>query len=880
MRTTRPLIARRPICATIVAVVALSGVWTSGARVVAAEQERPDDPLGADAASPSPAPPTPGSEQGNGTAQTPSGVGEQAPPSPGSREDIGQAGTLYPPWSLRPTLQIDPRVQPNLGLRGLTTFHPIKDGPLLYPPFSPLTPDYRGEQTARPWALRVSTAFFAVDDERASSKLQEYRDLTDGFAAGLEAKYRRGNTAFSLVGRQLGRDDLDLRLDAVSAGRLQISALYDEIPHRFAFDAKSLYGGIGTSHLTIPDSIQAALQNSTSNANLAQRVGAFVSQQGVSIDEELRRKQAGGEVVLLATYPLVAKASFSTESRDGLRPYSGSFGFGDFVEIPWPVQYDTRDARVSLEWAKPESRLQANAAYRYSSFVNHMQSFLFDNPFRITDGASLMGTFNNGPIMGRMTVEPSNQYHEASGSFVLKDLPLRSTVTGLVSFGFMRQDEPLVPFSTNTVDILSSPTLPSFNATDPAGLPRATARAAMDTQTAHLRWTGGAIGALHLTGQYRFSRLDNQEEPFTTLMFVREDQDVRRPETPGGTYRTVLAGYSRHTFTGEAGYDLPLDSRVSLVYTFERMNRVFREVAWMNDHRLKVQFDTRRFGMLELKSWYQRTSRSTADYRFNQYNEVQGNPQGRPMLPYLRKFDEAPYHRNEAQIMATAYVTDATSLSVHVQYLSTDYIDSPAGILWDKRYSYGADFTYALTDRLNFFADAGLERVRSQQAARQWTPFSVSNPYLRETGLESNSNWTASPYDDYWSAGLGLDADLVQQRLRLNLQYNFSRSDGRHSYTSPLGVAANDVNAFEPTPFDDVDDIRWHTLDTELEYRHSERLSFSLGYHFEKYQIDDFSYRGFSYTPLYTTGVAVLMGGDLPPAYKTNVFFVRLKLGL
>ena len=230
--------------------------------------------------------------------------------------------------------------------------------------------------------------------------------------------------------------------------------------------------------------------------------------------------------------------------------------------------------------------------------------------------------------------------------------------------------------------------------------------------------------------------------------------------------------------------------------------------------------------------------------------------------------------------MATAYVTDSTSLSAHAQYVSTDYVDSPAGLLWDKRYSYGADFTYALTDRVSFFADAGLERVRSQQAGRQWTPTSFSNPYLRETGLESNSNWTASPYDDYWSAGLGFEADLVQERLRLNLQYNFSRSDGRHSYTSPLGNATNDVNAFEPAPFDDVDDIRWQTLDTELEYRHNERLSLSLGYHFEKYQIDDFSYRGFSYTPLYTTGVAVLMGGDLPPAYQTDVFYVRLKLGL
>ena len=195
-------------------------------------------------------------------------------------------------------------------------------------------------------------------------------------------------------------------------------------------------------------------------------------------------------------------------------------------------------------------------------------------------------------------------------------------------------------------------------------------------------------------------------------MFVREDQDVRRPETPGGTYRTVLADYSRHTLTGEAGYDLPRDSRLTMAYTFERMSRDFREVAWMNDHRLKVQFDTRRFGLLELKSWYQRTSRSAADYRFNQYNEAQGNPLARPMLPYLRKFDEADYRRNEAQVMVTAYVTDSTSLSAHAQYLSTDYLDSPAGLLWDKRYSYGADFTYALTDRREL-----LRRWRSRAGA-------------------------------------------------------------------------------------------------------------------------------------------------------------------
>ena len=71
--------------------------------------------------------------------------------------------------------------------------------------------------------------------------------------------------------------------------------------------------------------------------------------------------------------------------------------------------------------------------------------------------------------MGRMTLEPSNQYHEGTGSFVIKDLPLRSNVTALVSLGFMRQDEPLVPFSTNTVDILSSPAIPPSTRPIPPG---------------------------------------------------------------------------------------------------------------------------------------------------------------------------------------------------------------------------------------------------------------------------------------------------------------------------------------------------------------------------------------------------------------------------
>ena len=109
--------------------------------------------------------------------------------------------------------------------------------------------------------------------------------------------------------------------------------------------------------MTIADGIQRDLQNSTSISDATAKLNGYVSQSAQAVDEALRRQKVGGEVTLVATYPFVAKASYSNESRDGVRPWSGSFGFGEYVEVPWPVKYDTRELRVSGEWARPEGRV-------------------------------------------------------------------------------------------------------------------------------------------------------------------------------------------------------------------------------------------------------------------------------------------------------------------------------------------------------------------------------------------------------------------------------------------------------------------------------------------------------------------------------------------
>jgi hypothetical protein len=826
--------------------------------------------------------------QGQAAATEPAPAQEtlgQAPETPA--QDATQAGTLFPVWYLQSNRNIDPRVRPNAGLRTPMAYSPIANGPLFYPAFSPVAPDFLGVQATTPWSVRGSLALFGVDDQRVSSKLQEFRDLRDGVTAGLEAHYREGRGTFNLIGRQLGRGDQDLTMDGGAAGLFQWSMLYDETPHTYAFGARSLYSGVGSNTLTIANGIRRDLQNSTSIADAAAKLSGYVSQGAQSIDEALRRQKVSGDFTLVATYPFVAKASFSNESRDGVRPWSGSFGFGEFVEVPWPVKYDTRELRVTGEWAKPEGRIYASGSYRLSDFVDHYGSLTFDNPLRVTDSANVLGSYDGGPAAGRIALYPSNLYHEASGTLVVKKLPMNGTLNALVSFGFMRQNEPLIPYSTNTSDVLTSASGLSFNATDPAGLPRSTAETSMNTQTVHVQWTGEPFKKVRLTGQYRLSKLDNHETPLTFSSFVREDQDPRPADTPGALFRALPIAYATQTATGEASYNFSRDSRIGLAYTFGRTTRDFREVAWMNDNKVKASFDTRQFGPVELKSWYQFTTRSTAPYLFNQYNVVQGDSLAIPNLPYLRKFDEAPYHRHEAQGMVTWHLTDAASLSGHGEYIATNFTESPAGVLWDRRQVYGVDFSYTPTDRVSLFADAGFERTRYEQASRQWFPFSdVGNPFTGDTGLLSNSNWTATPRDHYYSAGLGLDVFLIEQKLRLTAQYTFSKSAGRQDYTSPLGTPANDLNPFVPLPFTEVDNTVWHTFNPELEYKWSRALSLAAGYHYEKWTIHDYNYNGVSSVVAipavfpFPPGVALLMGGLLPPGYHANVLYVRVKAGM
>jgi hypothetical protein len=290
-----------------------------------------------------------------------------------------------------------------------------------------------------------------------------------------------------------------------------------------------------------------------------------------------------------------------------------------------------------------------------------------------------------------------------------------------------------------------------------------------------------------------------------------------------------------------------------------------------------------------LKSWYEHTARGTSQYRFDIWNFVQGEADPNVVLPMLRKIDEAPYQKDNAQLMATIPLGSSMSISAHGLFGRTVYSQQTFGVLNNSHQSYGVDYSYQANDGVSFFADYGFEKFHTRMRDRTWTPGDPSDPYTQAPGFFSFSNWEAVPEDSYHMAGAGVDGYVVPERLHSNLSFTFSRSHGTQSYSSPLGPPLVDNNAFVPAAFNNVDSVTSYTINEELEYKFSKVAALAAGYQYESWYINDYNYNGFSFVnqfQLFNFGpfqnipsTSLYMGGLLPPSYHAHVAYFRLKFG-
>jgi MtrB/PioB family decaheme-associated outer membrane protein len=395
--------------------------------------------------------------------------------------------------------------------------------------------------------------------------------------------------------------------------------------------------------------------------------------------------------------------------------------------------------------------------------------------------------------------------------------------SGDIAFGRMTQDAAYVPITVNATLATTVPALPAQSLDGQA-----------DTFNAGARVTATPMDGLNLSASYdrntRDNKTDSQSYPsVSTDMFLNATPRTNQPFSffqdrfkLGGDYR--VAGSSLKTSVG-----LDQDYR----------ERSLQEVVTTRETTGWGRIEGRALDnlLLQLKLAYGQRDGTT--YGTAAWIDP-------PQNPLMRKFYMADRKRSSAGGRADVTAGEGVTFGLTADYANDDYNNSTIGLVDARTYSFGADFSAAVSDKTQVYGFAQTEHIRSNQAGSQ------------VFGLP---DWTARNEDRIDTLGLGLKHLAMGDKLELSADLGFTRMD--NDVTVDAGVTSPPF----PTNTTSIDRFRLRAV-----YQVQKNLSVVGSWWYERYDSQDWHLDGV--TP--STISNLLAFGDQPPRYKVNV----LQLGL
>jgi MtrB/PioB family decaheme-associated outer membrane protein len=681
------------------------------------------------------------------------------------------------------------------------------------------------------------------NDDAKGSLFTQYRDPQD-VSGEFNVKYEQEDRYFFKAdGKNLAQDDVNLNFRGARYGKIKGGITYDEIPHRFAFDAKTLYSGVGSDTLTLDNALKSNLQGLSGDSAAQADVLKNEFNKAASGDPEIKRKKLSGDLELVALDPFSIRAEFSREEQDGTRPFFGSFSMNNTMELFEPIDNETWSLKLIAEYA--ETAYMVNATYYYQHFTNNEDTLTFDNPFRLDDAVG-------GPSKGRIDLAPDNHYQNISLSGSYMDLPFNSRISANAAWGWMRQDDDLPAFTTNTA--LTNP----IDYSDRSSLPQSEADAKVNTALYNLTLNTRPLSFMRLKGNFRHYDYDNKTDKVEFPDgYVSTDAF---PETPqlGTPISTLPTSYKKTKADLTLGFDVWTKTRLNLDYTYNLTRRDNREVDKQTDNILGGSIDTNPFHWSDFKMSYHRTDTDIDDYDFEVYLE---GGQDLQQLPGLRKYTQADVIRDRFQFMTNVYPTDPLAFSGSFTYGLDDFHDSPFGLTDADYFSFSLDGDYTLTDRLGLNAFYIYEKYENRQNGRG--EFDEDGD-----GISSVTNWQAEGDDRVDTFGGGITYAVIPQRLDFNLNYSYSKVDGKIDFSIPNGSAAD---------FNTVDESTLQTLDTKLKYNIWGGYFLTLGYTWQKFDYDDYNKEGFTFVPTDAAGNynGAVLADTLWEDYDAHIIYTK-----
>ena len=688
---------------------------------------------------------------------------------------------------------------------------------------------------------RVDIGVRGRDIDTESSRFDEYRAVPNGPVIPFARFKGEKDFAFDFVGEDMFRDDGRYRLK-LDKGPVGVVAEFNQIPHRFGNEARSILSATGT----VDEAVQQSLQDqitaqrgrspaSVNFAFLSGLVNPLVAQSS-PFDVELQRHRGKLDVSLTQGKPVDVRLTYFHEERRGERQSGTAFGFGNVVETAEPIDYRTQDLGLSAEWARPWGLLRGGVRFNWFANANTVQTF--DNPFRATDstdasayqapGSASIG----GAAVGRIALPPDNKSMTGTVGFAVK-LAGRSRLTADASYGQWTQDEPFIPFTTNTA--ITSP----LRATDVSTLPARSLDGRIDVFSFSSGFTTRPVDRLYLSARVRRYDLSNKTPRIEFHEgYVRFDgvwEEIPRISVP--------YGYTNDQAQLTASYDLgPVN--VEGGYKLDRWERTFRETHDTTQNTVYASARLRAADWLVLRATAERGSRSYEAYHAEEAEHSSFLDPGPPAnLTSLRRPDQA--EKDLTRIVNQVQLSPGGNTTFALSYVrgKDDYKNLLHGLIDSENEAFTAEADYTPSERISVFGYYTRENISTFQVGRQSGATPSTNPL---------DDWTAAIDDEVDSFGGGANFGLVPSKLDLKLSGNYQKVDGNNDMFAPDGGAPANARRALGGVADILffDDTKLLSLNAELVYKLNGGLQLALGGWFEDYEIKDANTSGLlNYVP-------------------------------
>jgi MtrB/PioB family decaheme-associated outer membrane protein len=498
----------------------------------------------------------------------------------------------------------------------------------------------------------------------------------------------------------------------------------------------------------------------------------------------------------------------------------------DAVLLRSPVDYGTTEFDLGLSY--DAEQLHLNGQLAYSKFDNEDELLTWQNPYS-SYGAVV--AYPNGT--GGLGLAPDND--QASGR--LAGQYLFSSVARLqfdTSYAVAAQGENYADYTVNQALVVTVP------------VPQNDFNGEVATSTGNIRLLLQPLTKLSTEVFYKLRDRD-YDAARNGYLYVRGDGSDQ-PDSSLTVYNT------NHDLTSqtaglEAGYRLPLRSKLSAEYAYEQVERRNAPVEKTEEDKYTVKYRIQPWSNFTSSLHLQYADRAADTYEWAQdyyalldTQLINATPDNQRYTnhPLLMKYYMANRERWEGGA-DLSFLPDARwNLNLNLLWREDDYDQSSLGLTetrWERAHFSAS---YAATDTLTGSVYTGVDRYEGDQGSRVFRGGQEKNAFAIFPPLPQASDpqqdWDINATDTSVTFGANLQWQFAPD-LEMTLDYSFVDSRAQQDIaTQPGGsVAASDLpNVNTRMHYIQANGI-WHLRDD---------LSLQLDYQFYTYTTDDWAWEG------------------------------------